>query len=62
MTDKYVITFVTERGEFRIWERYADRSKALAKELMAMGATGVEVWNADRETVVFQRGTVPQPA
>lgn len=57
--DKYVISFVTERGEFRIWDNYADRSKALARELMALGALGVEVWNTQRETVVFQRGQQP---
>lgn len=54
--DRYVITFKTARGVFRVWDNYADRSKALARELVAMGALGVEVWRADQERVIFAKG------
>lgn len=56
MADKYVITWETPRGTFRMWDRYSDRSKAVARELFAMGALGVEVYNTVSETVIFERG------
>lgn len=61
MHDRYVITWKTERGQFRCWDNYSDRSKSIARELMAMGALGVEVYRTDRQTVVFAKGEACDP-
>lgn len=44
MSDRWIVTFKTPRGNFRIWDNYRDRSLELARELKKLGVDGVELY------------------
>ena len=56
MQDRWVVTFITARGEFRFWEDYRDRSIQMAREMMALGALGAEVYDTRRSVVAWAKG------
>jgi hypothetical protein len=62
MHDRWIVTFKTERGEFRVWDSYRDRSLSIAREFMNMGALGVEVYDGKKERVIYQKGVSTCPA